>query len=443
MAFLQIFLVQTLGFWSCHAQYLPGMVTKVSQLSTFFKLLSSTPQLYTQVKQGGVALLAPTNDAFAAIGLTNASTVNAAELDALLRYHVLRSVHASASFSGTAEFFPTLLSNSKYTNNTGGQVVKGMGVDGASTVVSALWKQSKIVTGDIYFENGLIHMIDTVLSIPEQDPQTVTAAQLSDYVALGEHTVLVKPAYSHLVSDFLIWKDTTILAPNSPHYSTDFTGWDDLTVEQQLEIWKYHLVNGSVLFSTDLMNGSTFTTSAGLDFTAWVVDGEVYINDAKVTQPDLLQANGVIQVLDKPLDPNNTNARPASLSTISKPQPQNFSTSAAGLSSGAQAGIGVGVTVAGLALIIAVAYFLLSRRKKVQNALKVEASSNGQSESYAQASAASLTRTNPSLLADTSVNEMATKSNTWELGGSRKEQGLPAGFQVAELEGDRGRIQFL
>ena len=236
----------TLLFSSYRAQYLPGMATDVPELSTFFKLINSTSDLYNRIQQGVVTVLAPTNDAMANAGLTNNHSISTSQLEAILNYHILHGYHSSASFSSPMAFFPSLLEDSEYTNKSGGQVVGSTKVDGTSTVVSALWSESKIVTADIFSSNGLLHSIDKVLTMPEQAAQTITSANLTDYVALGAHTRLTTSKFLSLLVSQEVWPDLIIFACNSPEYSADFTGWDDLSLQQQLEAWKYHIVNGTI-----------------------------------------------------------------------------------------------------------------------------------------------------------------------------------------------------
>lgn len=413
--FLQLkIVVFALFFLTARGEYLPGFVSDAPELKTFFTLLQSTPELYDEVKKGDVTVLAPTNAAFADAKLTDPSAIDPDKLTALLSYHILRGVQPSASFGGSATFFTTLLTKSCcpiYTNSTSGIVVEGKEIDGSATVLSALYAQSKITT-DYFFRKGLVHEIDRVLTIPEPYAQTVTAANLTYFVALGEHTKLIQSG-SPKVTDVEFWADITIFAPNSPDYSTDFTGWDDLSLSQDLELWFYHLVNGSALYSSKLRNGAQFTTAAGLPVTVWTSDGEVYINNAKIIERDLLQANGVIQVLDRPLNPNNTHARPA---FAQDPGGEG------GLSSGAKAGVGVGVVLVVLLVAAGVGYWFWARRRKrgaveIGSGEKVQLGSN---EAIIDGRGKRVHET----YAD-ETGEMATKANTWELESRNTKQELP------------------
>lgn len=412
-----------LFFLASNAQYLPGLdETQVSQLSTFFALLNRTSDLHSRIAQGGVTVLAPTNDAFNALWPNGPNNSRKEQIDALLSYHVLQGVHPIVSLDNSPSFLPTLLQDDVYTNITGGQVVESVPGTGRAFFTSAVWAKSKVVTPDIFYISGLIHSIDTVLTMPQPYGSTVTAANLNDYVGLLETTKFVNPRRIPLLLAIDVLPDMTLFCPNSPRYSSNYTGLEHLTYQQQLEILGYHQINGSVLYSTNLRNGSSFTTTMGANLTAWLGgDGSLYINDAKVTQTDLLYANGVIQVIDKLLDPNDTNAHPNFSSPSASTNELDHSNDTEGLSAAAIAGIGVGCSVAGLAILSAIAYQMLRRRRTHKNTSNPRQAGDRDGNAYWNVAPPVPVASKPSTQAhemETWAPEMETKWNTWELAKS-------------------------
>ncbi len=66
-------------------------------------------------------------------------------LAAVLSYHVLKSVVRSSDFQTTPAFVPTLLESPRFTNVTGGQVVKGA-LNGTDVIVtSGALQTSKVI----------------------------------------------------------------------------------------------------------------------------------------------------------------------------------------------------------------------------------------------------------------------------------------------------------
>ena len=67
-------------------------------------------------------------------------------------------LHAELADTINQQFLPSLLTDSKYTNVTGGQVVMGMLNGKTVEVMSGLKEISKVTTADVAFSGGVIHM---------------------------------------------------------------------------------------------------------------------------------------------------------------------------------------------------------------------------------------------------------------------------------------------
>lgn len=134
-------------------------------------------------------------------------------------------------------------------------------------------------------------------------------------------------------------------------------------------------MHGEVAYSSLLTDGKTLQTVLGSDVAITVRNGSIYVNAAKIVDPDYLLSNGVLHVLDRylafsslvlmsliidvgdhrALDPNNTSGPPSP--TLSS-TPTSVSTT------GAKTGIGIGAGLGGLA-IIALAWYFIHTRKVV------------------------------------------------------------------------------
>ncbi|KAK5495163.1 hypothetical protein LTR07_005475 [Exophiala xenobiotica] len=131
----------------------------------------------------------------------------------------------------------------------------------------------------------------------------------------------------------------------------------------------YHFVQ-EVRYSTDLINGTQLKTLQGKNVTITVdSDGTIYVDAAKIIDPDYLWAKGVIHLIEMAMDPNDTSARPASANATATAPPSSSSTS--GLSTSAQVGIGVGVSVGGSAFVVAVLLVRRRRRRKSRQIRRV------------------------------------------------------------------------
>merc|ERR1712028_292721 len=132
------------------------LAVATADLSTLVAALKAGGLVETLSGKGPFTVFAPTNEAFAKLPPATLAHLlkpaNVKELDAILTYHVV---------SGVAAFSKDL---------TDGEVIKT--VEGQSVVahVSAagvMINDATVKTADIAASNGVVHIIDTVLSIPE------------------------------------------------------------------------------------------------------------------------------------------------------------------------------------------------------------------------------------------------------------------------------------
>jgi transforming growth factor-beta-induced protein len=95
-----------------------------------------------------ITILAPSNAAFATFLNTTDGAAAATKSDvvaALLKYHVLSALYPAAAFTTDAQFLPTLLTNTSYTNVTGGQRVKALLNGKSVNIISGLLKKSTVI----------------------------------------------------------------------------------------------------------------------------------------------------------------------------------------------------------------------------------------------------------------------------------------------------------
>jgi uncharacterized surface protein with fasciclin (FAS1) repeats len=92
-------------------------------------------------------------------------------------------------------------------------------------------------------------------------------------------------------------EDVTIFAPYDEAFAAIGSVTGDLSEEQLSKILTYHVVQGTVGYSSGLMNMSLETVE-GSNLTITVGDDGVFVNSAKVIIPDVLVANGVVHVID-------------------------------------------------------------------------------------------------------------------------------------------------
>jgi uncharacterized surface protein with fasciclin (FAS1) repeats len=152
------------------------------------------------------------------------------------------------------------------------------------------------------FTGGVIHVIDTVLTIPENISATAVAADLTAAAGALMNAKLVETLDTA--------KDVTVFAPNNAAFQAIGSALPNMTAQEIARILEYHVVNGTVGYSSTLMNGTTLKTMNGESLSISMVNGTTFVNSAKVLVPDILVANGVLHVIDKYVPPTRRSLSP-------------------------------------------------------------------------------------------------------------------------------------
>ena len=156
---------------------------------------------------------------------------------------------------------------------------------------------SLISEQDLKYKGGVVHIIDSVLTIPPNISATAISADLTAFVGGLVET--------NLISTLDVASDITIFAPSNDAFIAAGSRITELNTFQLLSILGYHVINGTTAYSSSLVSGSVETLSGDkLDIT--VDGGAIFVNEARVINPDILVSGGVIHIIDSVLNPNNT-----------------------------------------------------------------------------------------------------------------------------------------
>ncbi|PQE17394.1 hypothetical protein CJF31_00005830 [Rutstroemia sp. NJR-2017a BVV2] len=252
----------------------------------------------------GMTILAPSNSAFSKFLASpeNKAVVGKSDVvTAVLSYHVLNGTFPASKFTTQAQFIPTLLTNESYTGVTGGQVVQ-VALDGSKAVVTTGLKETSFTKQtDIMFNGGVMHIIDTVLTIPISPSMTAIDSRLTSLAGGLTNTNLVTAV------DGL--KDATIFAPSNEAFEKIGNTAAALPSDQLGQILQYHVLKGTVGYSPLLTSGlanESFPTLTGAPLTVTAEDAKVFVNSAQVITTDIIVSNGIMHVIDNVLNPANS-----------------------------------------------------------------------------------------------------------------------------------------
>ena len=154
----------------------------------------------------------------------------------------------------------------------------------------------------MYASFAIIAMSITPIVAAEETEDIPTNAQNTGY-----HDSLVAAlSQAGLVGALQADGPFTVFAPTDQAFADagiDLTTFDTEEENNTLvDILTYHVVVGNIL-STDLTDGMTTNAFNGDELVFDLSNDNVMVNDARVTQQDILASNGVIHVIDKVLMP--------------------------------------------------------------------------------------------------------------------------------------------
>lgn len=238
-------------------------------------------------------VFAPTDDAFALLGdETIAALLDDTDtLTDILTYHVIGSeIDSSAAISSAGSTVEMVNGDST-----------GLSLDGDNLLVNTV----TVTTVDVEADNGVIHVIDAVLT-PPVDKGTPTMNIVDTAVSAGDFGTLVT-ALQAAGLDATLADETqsfTVFAPTDAAFAMIDPDTLDLLLadtDALSDVLLQHVVSGEVSSVTAYtLNGLSATTASGAEIPV-AINSELdtlTFGGATVTTTDIYTTNGVIHVID-------------------------------------------------------------------------------------------------------------------------------------------------
>lgn len=300
--------------------------------TTLAKLAGSVPAVADLLKSAGpFTLFAPTDAAF--------NKIDKATLDALAAdTATLAKVLSNHAVTGVV-FDPATAKPLTFVKTAAGQTL-GVKVQDKEVTIAFGLKTSK-VTGTVKTSNGVVHVVDTVLTLQPSASTTATEAGLTELVKALAQTNLAETVDKAV--------NVTIFAPNNQAFA-DLVAMAQstnlqLTNEVLTNVLGLHVVPG-VYYSTDITSNVKVASLNSKEISVTLKDGSIYVagtmntKPAKVIIADVLYANGVVHVIDGVLLPGNETV------TAAPPKPTgSTSASSGGLVSGSSFALAAFISV--------------------------------------------------------------------------------------------------
>lgn len=270
---------------SAKAQDIVDTAVGAGSFKTLVTAVQKAGLVETLKGAGPFTVFAPTDDAFAALpaGALKGLIANPDQLAAVLTYHVVPGRVLASDV--------VKLDSAKTVN---GQTVS-IKVESGKVFVDG----AQVVTTDIACSNGVIHVIDKVI-LPKDIVDIAAGAGSFNTLAAALNA-------AGLIETLKGDGPFTVFAPTDAAFAKLPAG----TVEELLKpenkdkltkILTYHVVAGKV-FASDVIKLDSAATVGGESVDISVKENVVKVDQATVTQTDILGTNGVIHVIDQVLIP--------------------------------------------------------------------------------------------------------------------------------------------
>ena len=276
-----------------------NIVERLERLGNFSILLTAleTANLKDDVATGGpFTLFAPTDQAFAELlaklHITAPELLANPDLESILLYHVA---------SGSRRAGQLLGSSTQQTLSPDGKSVLVL-LEGTDVLVN----RAKVTRANVPASNGVIHVIDAVL-LPPDEPTSINS--MVDVLRLdGRFGVLLAALEATGLDDALAGDGPfTLFAPTDEAF-TALLGKLGISADTLLgdpglaDILKYHVI-GSREGALKLLRARNVETLQGDDVAVRLKRFGVFVNNARVVNPNVNTPNGFIHTIDSVLLP--------------------------------------------------------------------------------------------------------------------------------------------
>jgi uncharacterized surface protein with fasciclin (FAS1) repeats len=274
---------------SARAADIVDTAVSAGSFKTLAAALQAAELVDTLKGEGPFTVFAPTDDAFAKLPEGTVETLlkpeNRDKLTGILTYHVV----------------PGKVGSKQVVSLKGAKTANGQRVDIKIDGDKVYVDNAQVVKTDIDCDNGVIHVIDSVI-LPASDNIPTTA------VNAGKFNTLVAAVKAAGLVDAISGEGPfTVFAPTDDAFKKLPEG----TVESLLKpenrdkltaILKYHIIPGRV-YSEDAAQAKSAKTLQGQPINISVSGSKARINESNLIATDIDASNGVIHVIDSVLLP--------------------------------------------------------------------------------------------------------------------------------------------
>ncbi|KAK7419048.1 hypothetical protein QQX98_003550 [Neonectria punicea] len=306
---------------------LASAISDYPDLSLFRSLLLSSPDGLTTAlakKTTNITVLIPTDDAItkylSTSGVSNLTDLNAEDVQTFFQYHTMAASLKAADFeSPRGMTVPTLLQEEKFNNRSAGPVMQqqfGAQAEGQVLVASAqnsssskAKRQSSGPTVDL--RAGLAQDAEMTAVDGSWGPKDANSFQIVDNVLIPPRNCSTTvrsfsdkrlDAFDNVLKRSGMWPviDTsfnlTCLGPSKEAFSKAGNPQTSLSKSDLTDILLLHTLK-EVTYTDHLEDGMLLETFNNLTVRVNIKNNDIYFNNAKVIEANVLTNNGLIHML--------------------------------------------------------------------------------------------------------------------------------------------------
>jgi transforming growth factor-beta-induced protein len=274
-----------------------------ADFTTLAAALTRVGLIETLQGEGPFTVFAPTNAAFDALltelKIDGLDKVSDAQLTEILLNHVVSGKVLSTDL--TAGYINTLA--------TGAQQTKVSLLVNLTSGVR-LNDRAAVTTADVDADNGVVHVIDKVLTVPSIVNAALANANFSILVAALTDERLQDADFITILSGdgpFTVFAPTNAAFQALLDSNEEWESLADIDAATLEAVLKYHVIAGDNVTANEITDGLTPTTFEGSTFTINTTDGVVITdkggNESTVQIADVQTSNGVIHAISRVLLP--------------------------------------------------------------------------------------------------------------------------------------------
>ncbi|EJU03967.1 hypothetical protein DACRYDRAFT_114418 [Dacryopinax primogenitus] len=295
-------------------------------LTAFNALVTAYPDLFAGLTN--TTILAPSDAAFSAAQQIVGANASNVDIPSLLVYHQLVGAASLKSLSmaqaGNGEVVQTNLKNASEVNMGGVSNVvsvpsavtlkqQGLGASTGQTsqqvtITGGLGAGANITTGDIAWDGGLLQVLDKVLDLPDVCSKTLAANKVTTFVQYLSRATNLTPNGTNPVAYYDTLTSLTCFVPDDTAFAAQAPIYNAMNTQEISENIGLHVFAG-VFYGPETPSGSILVPVWGNGTRGFVFQSNssgMFIGNSQLIRSDWALSNGVIHVLNKPLNESDS-----------------------------------------------------------------------------------------------------------------------------------------